>query len=308
MKANIRKAFADRLVELAADDGSIFAAATDSRGSSAMDSFAQKYPDRFIECGIAEQNAVSLAAGLAKTGKTVFVCGPACFLSSRALEQVKVDVGYNNTNVKVIGVSAGLSYGPLGVTHVSLHDFIIKTFPNIEVFAPSDCVQARFMAEYLAKSGKPAYMRIGRGDVENVYSETQSFGIGKAVSVRDGDDAAIICCGETVAIGAKAHELLIKQGIHARVLDMFSLKPFDGDAIRSACKTKGIVVVEEHGYPSGLGEAVCRIACESGAKVHSIALPEETIIGEQEELFKHYGLTPENVANAVQSLVKQVMC
>lgn len=165
-KTSCRKAFTSAMENLAGRGKSIYMVCTDSRGGVTAGDFAEKYPGQFVEAGIAEQNAVGIAAGLAAVGKTAFVAGPACFLAARSYEQVKVDVAYNNFDVKIVGVSAGVSYGPLGGTHTALHDIAgMRALPNIEIFAPSDGEQTKRVTEYLAASGKPAYMRFGRGEV-----------------------------------------------------------------------------------------------------------------------------------------------
>lgn len=198
-KVSCRKAICSRILELAREDPRIYAVCTDSRGSVTIGDMARELPDQFVEAGIAEQNAVAVAAGLALTGKKVFACGPACFLAARAYEQVKVDVAYNATDVKIIGVSAGVSYGPLGCTHTSLHDFAsMRSLPNIEVIAPADAVQARAVADYLVSHKGPSYVRMGRGDVEAVYREDETFEMGKAKTVREGTDVTLIACGEMV--------------------------------------------------------------------------------------------------------------
>lgn len=304
-KVSCRKAFTDALLECAKNDDSIVAVTTDSRGSVTIGGFAEALPAQFIECGIAEQNAVGLASGLAKTGKNVFVTGPACFLAARAYEQVKVDVAYNRSNVKIIGVSAGVSYGPLGCTHTTMHDLAgMRTLPNITVLVPSDDAQTRYLANYLAGTDGPYYMRMGRGDVDSIYSKSETFTVGNAKQLRAGNDVTIIACGECLAPAIKAADLLEQQGIHARVLDMFTIRPLDVEAVQTACcQTKGIITVEEHSTHGGLGEAVAHVvAAHNPVPVKMIGLPEEVIIGKSSDLFEHYGITAENIANCAESL------
>lgn len=300
MKVSVRKAVSEAILAHARTDKRILAVCTDSRGSVTIGGMARELPEQFVEMGIAEQNAVAVGAGLAVAGHTVFVCGPACFLAARAYEQVKVDVAYNCTNVKIIGVSAGVSYGPLGCTHTSLHDFAgMRSLPNIEVIAPSDAVQGRAVAAYLAQHRGPAYVRMGRGDVEQVYGEDETFEMGKAKLVCDGTDVTVIACGEMVWPAKQAADLLREKGISARVLDMFFLKPADEDAIlRAARETGAIVTVEEHSINGGLGEMVSRVVCgECPVPVRVLGFPdEEYLVGKSGELFRHYGLTAENIA------------
>lgn len=307
-KVSCRKAFTARLTELARTDNNIVAIATDSRGSVTIGGFAQEHPDRFIECGIAEQNAVTIAAGLARSGKCVFVTGPACFLAARAFEQVKVDVAYNKTNVKIIGVSSGVSYGPLGGTHTSTHDFAsMRALPNITVLAPSDNVQTAALTGQLAQLCGPAYMRMGRGDVEGIYAEGETFEIGQAKTVRDGCDVTVIACGETVWHGLQAAGRLAAQGISTRVVDMFTIKPLDVEAVRRAAReTRAIITLEEHSESGGLGEAVAHVVVTStgGVPMRIIGFPdEELLVGKSGELFAHYGLTADPIAAVARELL-----
>ena len=292
---------------LAEHDKSIFMVCTDSRGSVTASDFAKKYPAQFVEAGIAEQNAVGIAAGLAAVGKKVFVAGPACFLAARSYEQIKIDVAYNNFNVKIVGVSAGVSYGPLGETHTSLHDIAaMRALPNLEIFAPSDAVSTAYITKYLAESGRPAYMRVGRGDVEAIYPEGEHFDIHGAKLVAEGSDVTIIACGEMVFYAKKASELLALSGISARVLDMFCLKPADAEAICKAAKeTRAIITMEEHSVYGGLGELVCGITARfCPMTVDVMGFPdEEHKVGSNEQLFEYYGLTPENIAARARELV-----
>ena len=315
-KSSCRRAFTSAIENIAEHDKSIYIICTDSRGSVTASDFAEKYPGQFVEAGIAEQNAVGIAAGLASVGKTAFVAGPACFLSARSYEQIKIDVAYNNFDVKIVGVSAGVSYGPLGGTHTSLHDFAgMRALPNLEIFAPCDGVQTAFVTRYLATSGKPAYMRIGRGDVENVYNNGENFEIfeinkiHKAKLVADGSDITIIACGEMVLYAKKAAALLASDGVSVRVLDMFCLKPADTEAIcKAARETKAIITVEEHSVHGGLGELVCGITAKfCPVPVSIMGFPDEEYkVGSNTDLFRYYGLTPENIADEARKRV--ILC
>lgn len=309
-KVSCRKAFSSALLECAKKDKNIFTIATDSRGSVTTSNFFKELPEQSVELGIAEQNAVAMGAGLALTGKNVFVTSPACFLAARAYEQVKVDVAYNNTNVKLIGVSAGVSYGPLGCTHTSLHDFAsMRSLPNIHVYAPADGVQTAWLISHLAAWEGPAYVRMGRGDVEEVYPEGTEFEIDKAKIVREGNDVALIACGEMVYPAMEAAKLLELEGISARVIDMFCLKPFDKEAIvKAAEETKAIVTVEEHSINGGLGELVAHVVAESyPRKMAVLGFPdEEYVVGKSSELFQHYGLTASDIAAHAKRLLNEV--
>ena len=308
-KVSCRKAFTAKLLELARENEKIYAVTTDSRGSVTIGKFAEELPERFVECGIAEQNAVGIASGLAKDGNNVFVTGPGCFLAARAFEQVKVDVAYNKTNVKIVGVSSGVSYGPLGGTHTSLHDYAsMRALANLLVLAPSDGVQTEYLTTYLANIDHPAYMRMGRGDVESVYERGEQFEVGKAKLVCDGTDVTIIACGEMVIAAKNAAELLKTKGISARVLDMFTIKPLDEESVIKAAKeTKGIITIEEHSIYGGLGEAVTHVVCKSvPTKVRVLGFPDEEIkIGNSKELFEHYGLTAENLTDVAVAMLEE---
>lgn len=212
-KMPCRKMFTDTILELAKKDKNIVVLTTDARGSVTLDKFAEQLPGQFVEVGIAEQNSVGIGAGLATCGKKVFVCGPACFLSARSLEQIKVDVAYTCTNVKIIGVSGGVSYGALGTSHHSLQDLaVMRAIPGISIILPCDIHQTRKMTEALAEYEGPVYVRMGRNAVNDVYNESNAaFEIGKANILMDGKDITIIGVGETVRHAMDAGLLLKKK-------------------------------------------------------------------------------------------------
>jgi transketolase len=296
-----RKAFTDTLLELARRDKNIVAVTSDARGSVTLEKFAEELPGQFVEVGIAEQNAIGVAAGLASCGKNVFVCGPACFYSARSLEQIKVDVAYSGYPVKVFGVSGGVSYGALGSTHHSLHDLaVMRTFPGMHVILPCDAYQTRKITRLLAHSNKPTYIRVGRGAVPDVYNGLDiEFEIGKSITLMEGNQLTIIGAGETVYHCLEAGKLLREKGIHARVIDMFTIKPIDKDAIIKAARETGrIITVEEHSIFGGLGGAVAEIVSQDcPVPIRIIGIPDENSVhGTSAEIFKHYGITAENIA------------
>ncbi len=308
-KGSCRKAFTGTLDALAYEHPDINAVTTDARGSVTLEQFAQNHPDQFVEMGIAEQDAVSVSAGMALTGKNVFVCGPACFLTTRSLEQVKVDVAYNKTNVKVVGVSGGLSYGPLGATHTTVTDIAqIRCIFNMTVLLPADAAQTEALTRQLAQFHGPVYMRMGRGDVYDVYEKGEEFTIGKAKQLRDGSDLTIIACGEMVWYAVRAAEKLAQEGVQARVLDMFTVKPIDREAILKAAQETGrILTVEEHSVYGGLGGAVAEILCqEKPVPLKIMGLPDEDIIlGNSTELFTYYGIDAEGIRKGALELLKR---
>lgn len=305
-----RKAFTDTLLELAKQDKSIVAVTTDARGSVTLGDFAKELPGQFVECGIAEQNAVGISAGLAHSGKKAYVCGPACFYVARSLEQVKVDVAYNRTNVKILGVSGGVAYGALGATHHSLHDIAaLRTFPGMNVVLPCDARQTERLVRLLVGVDAPVYIRVGRAAVPDVY-ENDDFTLefGKANMLADGTDLTIIATGETVYHALRASEKLKAQhGINARVLDMPFIKPLDTEAIlKAAAETGRIITVEEHSRFGGLGAAVAETISENPVPVKILGIPDEDVIhGNSKEIFAHYGLDTDGIVRSALEFVQK---
>ena len=294
----------DVLLEESAKDKDIIVLCSDSRGSAGMKTFAEERPEQFVEVGIAEQNLVGISAGLASCGKKPFAVSPASFLSTRSMEQAKVDVAYSNTNVKLIGISGGVSYGALGMTHHSATDIAtMGSMPNMRVYLPSDRFQTEALVRNLLKDEKPAYIRIGRNAVEDVYEEGKvPFELDKATLVKDGTDVTIIACGELVGDAKAAAEQLSSKGISARVLDMYCVKPIDKEAIIKAAKeTKLIVTVEEHTMYGGMGSMVAQIvAANAPVKVINLTLPDAPVVtGNSREIFKYYGLDVEGIVKTV---------
>ena len=296
------------LMEAAKTDKNIVALCSDSRGSGSFTPFAQNYPEQFVETGIAEQNLVSIAAGLAKCGKKAYAVSPACFLSTRSYEQCKIDVAYSDTNVKLIGISGGVSYGALGMSHHSAQDIAaLSAIPNMRVYIPSDAYQTEALTKALLKDEKPAYIRVGRNAVDPVYEEGNvPFEMDHATVVCDGSDAAIVACGEMVKPAKDAAKLLGQEGIYVRVLDMYCVKPLDREAvIETAKNVKAIVTVEEHAPFGGLGSMVAQVVGEHcPKKVVNLSLPDAPVItGTSKEVFDHYGLNAEGIAAKVREIL-----
>ena len=304
-----RKSFTETLLSLAREDRDIVAVTTDARGSVTLDEFAKELPEQFIECGIAEQNAVGISAGLVHSGKKVFVCGPACFYVTRSLEQIKVDVAYSKNNVKIFGVSGGVAYGALGSTHHSLHDIaVLRTFPGMTIILPSDARQTKKVVQMLVDYPHPAYVRVGRAPVPVIYDNDDfDFTIGKANVLLEGNDITLIGTGETVYHAYKAGKMLHDKGIKARVLDMASIKPYDKDAIVKAAKETGrILTVEEHSQFGGLGSLVTETISESPVPVKIIGIPDEHAInGKSPEIFAYYGLDYKGIFNSAIDFLKK---
>ncbi|NBK90978.1 transketolase family protein [bacterium 1XD21-13] len=300
-----RQAICEVLMEKAKEDKDIVVLCSDSRGSASLAPFANEYPKQFVEVGIAEQNLVSIAAGLAKCGKKPFAASPACFLSTRSYEQAKVDCAYSNTNVTLIGISGGISYGALGMSHHSAQDIAaMSAIPNMRVYLPSDRFQTAKLIEALLKDEKPAYIRVGRNPVEDVYTEESCpFEMDKATAITEGTDAAIIACGEMVGPAVKAAELLKAEGINAAVVDMYCVKPLDKEAIvKAAGNARLVVTAEEHAPFGGLGSMVSQVvARECPRKVVNLALPDAPVItGTSREVFDYYGLNADGIAKTIK--------
>lgn len=304
-----RKAICDVLLKEAETDKDIVVLCSDSRGSASLAPFADAYPEQFVEMGIAEQDLVSVSAGLAHCGKKAFAASPACFLSTRSYEQCKIDVAYSNTNVKLIGISGGISYGALGMSHHSAQDIAaMSAIPNMRVYLPSDRFQTAKLIEALLKDEKPAYIRVGRNPVEDIYTEDNCpFEMDKATVLTEGTDAAIIACGEMVRPALEAAKLLEKDGIHATVVDMYCVKPLDKDAIVKAASNATVVVTaEEHAPFGGLGSMVSQVVgAECPRKVLNIALPDAPVVsGTSQEVFDYYGMNAEGIAKTVKDALK----
>ena len=304
-----RKMFTDTLLELAKIDRNIVVVTSDARGSVTLDRFAQELPRQFVEVGIAEQNAVSIGAGLASVGKKVFVCGPACFYVARSLEQVKVDVAYSANPVKILGVSGGVSYGALGATHHSLHDIaVLRTFPGMHIVLPSDIYQTRELVNELINYPYPVYIRVGRNAVPNIYDEiAPDFQIGKSRILQEGNDLTLIGTGETTYHCLVAGKRLQQEGINTRVIDMHTLKPFDREAVeKAACETGKIITVEEHSMFGGLGASVAEIVSQvDPVPVKIIGIPDENVVnGTPLEIFRHYGLDSDGIYRSAFNFLK----
>jgi len=305
-----RQVFTDELLEIAKKDRNIIAVTTDARGSVTLGRFAKELPEQFVEVGIAEQNAVGIGAGLASCGKKPFVCGPACFLSARSLEQVKVDAAYSQTNVKIIGVSGGVSYGALGASHHSLQDIaVMRAIPGISVLLPCDGKQTKVMTKALTQHIGPVYVRMGRNAVPDVYTEDEPpFEIGRANTLLEGNDITIIGTGETVRAALDAGIKLQKIGIRARVIDMHTIKPLDEKVILDAAKETGcIITIEEHSVHGGLGAAVAELVVQNNPiLVKIIGIPDETAVtGTSKEIFSYYNMTGEGIKEVAVKMLKQ---
>lgn len=307
-KAN-QVVFSENLQELAKDDKDIIIVTSDSRGSGKLVPFAEKYPKQVVEVGIAEQNLVGVAAGLASAGKKAFAVSPACFLTARSLEQIKNDVAYSDNPVRLIGISAGLSYGILGTTHHSLHDFsVLRAINNIIIVAPADNFETEQAVREAVKLNAPLYMRFGKKAMPFLNESNQEFELGKGRIVNNGDDITIIATGETVYPAMLAAKYLKESNnINVQVVSMHTIKPLDVTLLDDLAKAgKPIITVEEHMVNGGLGEACASYLFQKGAKnpFHIMAIPDEyTVTGSQVEIFNHYGISKEGISSKAKELL-----
>jgi transketolase len=294
--------FAETVTALARADRRLLVLTSDSRGSGKLGPFAAALPAQLIEVGIAEQNLVGMAAGLASTGRSVFAVSPACFLTARALEQIKNDVAYADHAVVLVGISAGVSYGALGTTHHSLHDFAaLRAIHNITVVAPADNFETRSAVRAAAGARHPIYLRFGKAPLFDLPDDGVPFGLGRARLLRGGRDVAFLATGEAVIHAFLAAALLRETaGLSCRVISLPTVKPIDTDAVLAAARQcRGIVTVEEHMVCGGLGEACASILARAGIRCgfEIVGIPDEdTFTGSQREIFRHYGLSMEGLA------------
>jgi transketolase len=300
--------FAATLLELAREDSDLLVVTSDSRGSAKLATFAKAAPGQIVEVGIAEQNLVGVAAGLSAAGKNVFAVSPACFLTARSLEQIKNDLCYSNRPVSAIGISAGVSYGALGTTHHSLHDFAaLRAIHNITIIAPADNYETREAVRAAAQLQTPAYLRFGKKQMPYLPRVVPGFELGKASIIRDGNDLSFVACGEAVSPALAAAELLTDDGIQCRVLSMHTVKPLDESAVRKAAsETRGVITVEEHSVNGGLGEACAGLLLQAGIhpRFKIVGFPDDhAVTGNQQEIFQHYGIDGPGLAATARKLL-----
>lgn len=325
--------FSEALQSLADADKDLYVVTSDSRGSGKLVPFGQKFPEQIVEVGIAEQNLVGVAAGMASMGKKTFAVSPACFLTARSLEQIKNDVCYSDNPVKLIGISAGVSYGALGSTHHSLHDFaVLRAINNITIVAPADNFETEEAIRAATSFEKPIYIRFGKknmptsiydlrmtnDDFENTESEynrkseivNRNFQFGKGRIIRTGSDLTFIATGEAVLPAYEAAEKLsIENNIECCVVSMHTIKPLDIELIADLAKNGNpIITVEEHSVNGGLGEAVASFLMQNGFhnKFKIVGLPDDhTVSGSQTEIFEHYGISKNGLADTALNLISK---
>ena len=306
-KFDCRDIFASTLERLAERDPRIVVVVNDSLGSSKLNAFQKRFPARTVNVGIAEQNMVGVASGLANGGKLPFVSAAACFLTARAMEQVKADVAYTNANVKLVGQSPGVSYGELGPTHHSIEDYgWLRLLPNLAILVPSDPWETERALEAAAAHVGPVFVRVSRMPVPKLpRAEGAKYEIGKAEVLREGGDLALIANGIMVARALEAAETLAAEGISARVVNMGSIAPLDVGAIHAAAELGAIVTAEEHSVRGGLGGAVAEVVCgHRPCPVRILGFPGFMPTGSAEFLLERHGLTAAGIAEAARAAVK----
>ena len=303
-----RVAFADELIRLAETDERIVAVCNDSVGSSNLGGFAQRFPDRLINVGIAEQDMVGVGAGLALSGFVPFVCGASPFLTGRALEQIKADVAYSQAPVVLCGMSPGMAYGELGPTHHSIEDLSwLRAVADLAIVVPADPAQTRAAVRWAAGARTPVFLRVGRFKVPEVTGD-EPFVLGRAGVLRDGSDVTLVAAGTTVSRALDAADALAADGVTARVLNMATIAPLDVSAVlAAAAETGGLVTVEEATTTGGLGAAVAHVVVQLDRPVPMRILGVDRQFaptGDTAYLLEHFGITVSGIAAAAREVVR----
>ena len=301
-----RIAYGETLVELVKENPDVVVLDADACKSTGTQVCREKVPDHFIQCGIAEQNMMGVAAGMALQGKIPFATTFSVFTCMRAVEQVRNAICYANLNVNVVGTHSGLETGGDGGTHQGIEDIsIMRALPNMTVFAPSTPVCTRAVTREMAAYSGPSYMRLGKDNAPELYEEGEAFPIGGSKTLRDGKDLTIFACGNMVWRSLEAAKLLAEEGVEVRVVDLYSIKPIDKEVIiRAAQETRGIVTVEDHSILGGLGGAVAEVLCEY-APAHLKRLGLRDVFGRSgnaDKLYEIYHLTPADIAAACREM------
>lgn len=303
-----RNGFGEGLVIAGEENPNIVGLCADLTESTRMEAFKKKFPERFIEVGVAEQNLVTVASGMAHEGKIPFTSSYATFSPGRNWEQIRTTICYNNQPVKIIGSHSGISVGPDGATHQALEDIaMMRVLPNMVVVVPADSIEAKKATIAIAKNGKPSYLRLSRDKVPVITTENSPFEIGKAEVLNQGKDVAIIACGQMVYMVLLVANELEKEKISVRVINSHTIKPLDTKTILAAAEETGaIVTAEEHQIAGGLGGVVAEVVSESyPVPIKRIGI--ENVFGESGtpgELMKKFGLTKENIKKAVLEVLR----
>jgi len=300
--------FADTLLTEAKKNSKIIVVTSDSRGSGKLVPFGKELPQQIVEVGIAEQNLVGISAGLSASGKKVFAVSPASFLTARSLEQIKADIAYSDQPVCLVGISAGISYGQLGSTHHSIHDFaVMRCINNMTIVAPADNFEASEVIKQAVDYNHPLYIRYGKKPMLDIHSGKTQFQIGKAIIIEEGEDVALIATGETVQRAFLASQTLKENNINPTIVSMHTIKPFDSETfLKIAKKSKVIVSIEEHSEFGGLGEQCASLIAQNQINTNFkiIGIPDEYMVnGSQSDVLDHYNMSPEKIANITKSLI-----
>lgn len=307
-KYSVRKVYGETLAELGETRDDIVVVDADLSCSTMTCAFAKKFGDRFFNAGIAEQDAICNAAGLALCGKTAFVSTFAVFATGRAYDQIRNTVAYSNLNVKIVATHAGITVGEDGASHQMLEDIgLMRAIPNMVVLAPADAVETKAMIKFAADYKGPVYIRLSRTSLVNIHNEDDyKFEFGKAQVLEKGKDVTLITNGETVMEALNTRKLLLEKGIDAEVINLHTVKPIDGETIvNSAKKTGKVVTIENHSIYNGIGSAVCEVLSENyPVKVKRLGLKEFGQSGEQRELMHHYRLTADELAEDIEKVVR----
>ena len=302
-KIATRQSYGEELAKLGEENKDIVVLDADLTTATKTGIFAKKFPDRFINVGIAEQNLMGIAAGLSTFGKIPYASTFAVFAAGRAYEQIRNSIAYPKLNVKICATHAGITVGEDGATHQMIEDLsLMRTLPNMTVISTSDDIQTKWAVREISKIDGPVYLRLCRMATPVIYSETDSFEIGKGVQIGDGTDASIIATGVTVSEALKAQEILKENGINVRIIDMHTIKPIDKDLIvKCAKETKRIITVEDHSIIGGLGSAVCEVLSEDyPTKVERMGIPDcFGRSGKAEELMVYYKIDSKAIVNKV---------
>lgn len=305
----LRAGMGDGLVEAGRRNANVVALSADVKGSVKMDAFAAAFPERFIQCGIAEANMISIAAGLSLCGKVPFVGGFAEFVTGRVYDQIRQVMAYSNKNVKICGSHAGISLGEDGATHQTMEDIgLMKALPNMTVLVPCDYNQARLATLAAAEMVGPVYLRLGRSKMPNFTNAEDPFIIGKAQLLQEGTDVTLIACGHLVWEALQAAEQLAAQGISAEVINMHTIKPLDNEAIlTSVRKTRAVVTCEEHLFNNGLGDSVAQLlALQYPTPIEYVAVDDRFgESGTPDEMLTNYGLRATNIVDKVHAVLKR---
>ena len=307
----MRTAFIQTLVQIAERDERVWLLVGDL-GFGVVTPFVERFPQRFVNAGVAEQNMTGVAAGMALCGKVVFTYSIANFPTLRCVEQIRNDVCYHNADVKIVCVGGGLAYGAVGVTHHATEDIaILRALPNMTVVAPGDPVEAGLATRAVVNWPGPCYLRLGRTGEPRIHQSEVDFQIGKAITVREGSDLTLIATGGLLCNAVQVAEQLSQQGIQPRVLSMHTIKPLDAEAVLAAAReTAAIVTIEEHSVIGGLGGAVAEVLIEADQRPRyfkRIGLNDtfSSVVGDQEYLRAQYGLDMAGILNTVQSVLAE---